>query len=250
MLKTRFNYWNCSKFADFIRGEKKPKYLEWGEWDNWRDKMKKERPFRYYLSDTLLNKLQDFVCFPSDVYDSIKTYCRNRFITQTHVLKTGLKKGQWYDLDYRILHALFNELVDFVEIELAHLSRWDEYKQYKFKNNRCVEAAYDYFKNVEQEHNEAKKLFSKEPKTSAFYASAEDRYEITKQDLYRSNKIKELYEWWTKIRPNRDNPIDTITEQTHGKHYFRLINEIERGYDLEDTDKLVELVRLRSHLWT
>ena len=32
MIKNRFNYWTCSKFADFVRGEKKPFALEWGEW--------------------------------------------------------------------------------------------------------------------------------------------------------------------------------------------------------------------------
>ena len=33
--KSRIHYWSCSKFADFIRGEKKPYALEWGKWDEW-----------------------------------------------------------------------------------------------------------------------------------------------------------------------------------------------------------------------
>lgn len=224
MLKTRWNYWTCSKFADFIRGEKKPQYLEWGEWDNWRDRMKKERPFRYYLSDTLLKKLQDFVYFPSDAYHSVKNYLRNRFVTQTHVLKSDLKKGEWYDLDTRILHCLFTELVEFVEIELASCSSWDKSKKYKFKNGRCVEAAYDYFE----------------------WANNLTDPEQQKED---SIKIKELYEWWTKTRPNRSDPIDSITEETHGQYYFRFIDEIEQDYNKEDTEKLIELIKIRNSLW-
>jgi hypothetical protein len=134
-----------------------------------------------------------------------------------------------------------NELVDFVEIELAHLSRWDEYKRHKFKNGRCIEAAYDYFEwatNLKYDEDYSG-IGPSDPDYGKPTPQAEDAV-----------KIKELYEWWTKIRPNRDNPMDTITEQTHGKHYFRLINEIERSYELEDTEKLVELIRLRSHLWT
>ena len=40
--KTRINYWSCSKFADFIRGEKKPYALEWGKWDEWNKEQRKK----------------------------------------------------------------------------------------------------------------------------------------------------------------------------------------------------------------
>lgn len=65
-----------------------------------------------------------------------------------------------------------------------------------------------------------------------------------------SIKIKELYEWWTKTRPNRLDPMDSITEETHGQYYFRLIDEIEQDYNKEDTEKLIELIKIRGSLWT
>lgn len=226
MLKFRINYWTCSKFADWIRGEKKPFALSFDDWDVWKEKQRKERPWRYWMSDTLLRKLQNLIYYPSDLLHSIRCYLRNRYITQTHVLKSDLKKGEWYDLDTRILHCLFNELVEFVEIELAHLSKWDRNKKYKFKNGRCVEAAYDYFK----------------------WASELDEYlQHQKED---SIKIRRLYEWWTKERPNRDDPLMTITKESHGKEYYKLIDDIEQEYTQEDTEKLVELIRLRGSLWT
>jgi hypothetical protein len=227
MRRSRINYWTCSKFADMIRGEKKPASLTLDGWNSWRKNLQKKKPFRYYLSEKFLGQLQNFLYYPSDVIYNIKCYIRNRFITQTHNLKSDLKKGQWYDLDTRILHSLFNELVEFVEIELSHLSKWDSNKKYKFKNGRCIEAAYDYFE---------------------WACNLSDEY--SQQQKEDSIKIKELYEWWTKERPNRIDPLMTITKETHGKYYFRLINDIEQDYTNEDTAKLIELIKIRGSLWT
>lgn len=77
MIKNRFDHWTCSKFADFVRGEKKPHALEWGEWDKWREEQQKNRPIRFWLSDTFLEYLQDIVYYPYDTFNSIKFYIRN-----------------------------------------------------------------------------------------------------------------------------------------------------------------------------
>lgn len=227
MLKFRNRYWTCTKLADIIRGEKKPFALSFEDWDAWKEKQRKERPWRYWMSDTMLRKLQNLIYYPSDLCYSIRSYLKNRYVTQTHNLKTGLEKGEWYDLDTRILHALFNELVEFVEIELAHLSKYDRNKKYKFKNGRCIEAAYDYFKWANN--------------------LPEESYGTQKED---SIKIKELYEWWTKQRPYRDDPLMTITKESHGEEYYKLIDDIERDYEKEDTAKLIELIKIRGSLWT
>lgn len=43
MLKrSRIHHWTCSKFADFIRGEKKPYALEWHRWEEWRKEQKEK----------------------------------------------------------------------------------------------------------------------------------------------------------------------------------------------------------------
>ena len=104
MIKNRFNYWTCSKFADFVRGEKKPFALEWGAWDEWKEEQKKNRPIRFWLSDTFLGYLQDIVYYPYDIYNEIRHYVCNRWVDKTHYLKTGLKPGHYYELDKRILY--------------------------------------------------------------------------------------------------------------------------------------------------
>lgn len=63
-----------------------------------------------------VDKLQDLVMLPSDLYHSIRIYFKNSK-GNTHVLDGGLEKGQWYDLDYRISRCLFNELVKFITQE-------------------------------------------------------------------------------------------------------------------------------------
>jgi hypothetical protein len=240
MIRSRIKYWNCCKFADWIRGEKKPEALTMEDWKAWRITQKKERPWRYWASDTLLLKLQDFLSYPLDLIYSMRCYIRNRFITQTHVLKTDLKKGEWYDLDVRILHGLFTELVEFVETELAHLSKWHTDKKFKFKNGRCVEAAYDYFEWATN---------LKFDETYGINPDASNYGELTPQ-AENSLKVRELYEWWKNERPNRVDPFELFSKKNHSKKYYHKIHNLQKEYEDEDTQKLIELIKIRSHLWS
>jgi hypothetical protein len=194
-----------------VRGSDKPYALEWSKWTEWKNEQKKQRPFRYWLSDTCLRKLQNVVYFPLDIYYTIKTYIRNRYIDKIQYLHTGLKPGQYYDFDARILYGLFNELVYFVEVELAHLSKFESSKKYKFVKGRCQEAQDDYFRWANH---------------------LKDQGQLTEQ-AKGSRKIKELYEWWKYIRPQRVDRYDL-----EGKYYD------------EDTEMLIELIKVRNHLWT
>lgn len=240
MIKTRIHYWSSSRLADLIRGTQKPYALAWHKWDEWEKEQRAKRPIRYWISDTFLKKLQDVVYFPLDVYHTIKIYIRNRYIDKLHYLNTGLQPGEYYDLDYRIIHGLFNELVDFVEKDLSYLSHWDRNKTYKFKNGRCIEAAYDYFQWANNlKHNG----------------------ELTEQ-AKASRKIQELYEWWKNERPNRVDPFSCsefsydIDEILDGQKIKRKQRDIKKAYDLElaqdneDTEMLIELIKIRNHLWT
>jgi len=238
MIKSRIHYWNCSKFANWIRGSNKPYALEWKEWDEWHDNQKKNKPFRYWLSETFLNRLQDIVYFPFDLYHTIRIYIRNRFIDKLQYLNTGLKLGEYYDLDYRILHGLFNELVDFVELELPLSMRYDSSKKYNFVKGRCQEAQDDYFR-------------------WAVHLKYQGR--LTEQ-AKASRKIKELYEWWKFIRPKRQDPlsdpilcdIDGILDKkkfNKQQKLYKKAYDLEQQYDEEDTDMLIELIKIRHYLW-
>lgn len=253
MLKQRWHYWSCSKFADWIRGEEKPFALEWGAWDDYYSNLKKRKPIRYWITEKFLKTLQNVWCFPYDIYHTIDCYVRNRWIDKTHMINTGFKPGGYYEIDQKILHGLFNELVDFVEKDLAHIGAYKDKKKYKFKNGRCVEAAYEYFRWA----SKLKDIDNKGNK-------------ITSEQAIVSRKIKKLYEWWTKIRPARvdpyissgwnevckvDSDIFDSREKTPSqirkqKQALQKLSKIEEKYDDEDTNMLIELIKIRRHLWS
>jgi len=37
VIRNRIKYWNCCKFEDWIRGEKKPEALTMEEWQTWKE---------------------------------------------------------------------------------------------------------------------------------------------------------------------------------------------------------------------
>jgi len=237
MIRQRINYWSTSKVADFIRGEDKPHALGWHEWDEWHKDVKSRKPLRYWLSENGLKILQNTIYYPYDLYNTIKIYVRNRWIDKTHILNTGLKPGQYYEFDYKVLHGLFYELTDYVEKELAWMMTWNGDKKYQFSNGRCVEAGLDYLEwasNLEY-----------------------------KPQAITAQKVRELYEWWTITRPNRPDPYvvakynDDITDSIFKNKLTKKqratiekVEKIEQEYENEDTDKLIELIKIRRDIWT
>jgi hypothetical protein len=256
MLKHRIHPWNCGKFADLIRGSVKPAGLTWDGWKEWKIEQKMKRPVRYWLAEEGLIKLQNFLMFPADIYREVKYYIRNCWIDKTHYFQTGLEPGHYYEFDYRLLHALFNELVIFVETEYASMAKFNnKNKKYKFKNGRCAEAAMDYF-------NWCCKL--KFDKNYGVNKKHPDYGKLTPQAI-SAQKIKELYLWWKDVRPNRPEPAkaaginwDQSREDAllGGKITrkelleFRKLEKIEQSYDKEDTKMLIELIKIRKEIWT
>ena len=237
--RSRFNYWSCSKLANWIRGIEKPFALGWDEWEVWREESKKQKPIRYYVAEEVLNFLQDVVNLPIDIYHTIEVYVRNHYIDKIHYLRTGLTPGQYYDLDWRILNGLFNELVIYVEGELAHTMKAYPERKYKFVKGRCKQAGLDYL-------NWAVQL-----KLDEDYGFDPDHEDYGKPIAHAidSQKILELYTWWLD-RDYRVDPHDIFTKEKHGKFYYRKIGEMEDNHDKEDTEKLIELIKIRSSLWT
>jgi hypothetical protein len=237
--RTRINYWSCSNFANLIRGEEKPHALPWDEWETWRKESAKKHPYRYWVAEEGLDFLQDVVNFPLDVYHTIEVYVRNRYIDKLHYLRTGLKPGTYYDLDWRILNGLFNELVIFVESEQAHLMKAYKDKKYKFVKGRCKQAGLDYL-------NWAGQLKLNED--YGFNPDHEEYGEPTAQAI-DAQRILQLYNWWLD-RDNRIDPSTIFTKEKDGKYYYRKIDKMLNDYDQEDTKMLIELVKIRSSLWT
>ena len=244
--RSRMDYWTCSKFADWIRGTSKPFALEWDQWDEWHKNAKDKHPYRYWFAEKFLRKLQDFINLPIDIYHTIEIYVRNRFIDKVHYLRTDLTPGEYYDLDTRIIHALFTELTDLVEVEYASMQRYNEENiNYIFKKGRCALAGLDYL-------NWAGRL--KYDENMGFNPKDEDYNKPTPQAEAALTTL-ELYNWW-KNRDNRQDPYTLYNKEKSGPQYS-IANDsemrswkLERQYEQEDTDMLIKLIKIRGSLWT
>jgi hypothetical protein len=256
----RIKYWTNSKLADWLRGTKKPNALGWGEWDKWKKEAKQKHPIRYWLAEEGLDHIQDFVSFPKDVYNKISYYINNRWITKTHALTSNMKKGDYYDLDTRIIECLFDELVNFVEVELAwHRVAWFDKERapwwrrvFRFRTWRSPEHGIDHLNwEISLKYNEDW------DKDNERYGQPTPQAEAAKEKLA-------LYNWW-KQRANRPDPhdasgwseycranpkfLDTI-DSTGSRATLDRLNEIEKRYDEEDTEMLIRLIKVRKSLWT
>ena len=276
------NYWSCTPFADWVRGTPKGGAKTSEGWDEWNDEAKRYNPVRYWLAEEALDKLQDFVTYPiRKIYD-LKYYINNRYVTRTHALTAhhrDIKPGSWRDIGNRFLPCLFNELVDFVEVEQAwsHIA-WgskEDRKKYdapfyatgwwRWRTWRCPQAGIDHL-------DWAINLTMTED--WGVYPGDEGYGKPTGQAL-RAKEIKELYTWWTTTYRNRPDPHDAsgwsaYCESLRIKHgdrwigvsekdpairnastkAMKLLDKIEKAYEKEDEQMMIRLIRARDSLWT
>jgi hypothetical protein len=64
-----------------------------------------------------------------------------------------------------------------------------------------------------------------------------------------SQKVLELYNWW-KNRDYRTDPDSMFSKEKDGKNYYKKINQVMDDYDKEDTNMLIELIKIRGSLWS
>lgn len=271
MDKRRTTYWTSSKFADWLRGSHKLKHGTSEEWDDWHTTSRKKNPIRYWLAEEGLWHAQNFVMFPIDLIYTIKLYIVNRFISKTHALTSNLKKGQWHEFDERVLHCLFDELVNFVEIEAAWNhgvwnddirvnAPWYAFGWLRTRTWRCPELGIEHLewasKLTDEEFREEDDKVNAQPTAQALHAQ----------------ELLVLYNWWKNVRPTRPDPHSesgwSKIYEEHSKNgsFFRskktpeerekinesldLLHEIEERYENEDTEMLIRLIKIRQGMWT
>jgi hypothetical protein len=179
----------------------------------------------------------------------------------------------------RFLPCLFNELVDYVEVELAwwHIA-WDDEAHKKFRAPwysrgwfrwrtwRCPEAGLE---NLEWQRSLVWKEEECEPGSPNI---GKPTYQAIK-----AQEILELYKWWKEVYPNRPDPhdasgwseyCDTMRKEKGegirwlgvesgnpdtrklGQKALKLTRKIEESYEKEDEKMLIRLIKIRNSLWT
>lgn len=112
-------------------------------------------PFLVKLSDILSTIDVYFTRYVIDVIKYPELYYKNAIRDKTHVIPTGLKKGEWHDSTSRLFHGVF-ELVKFF-VEHEGKGSLDYYKENEEFRKSCPEhqretydtvlAAYDWYMN-------------------------------------------------------------------------------------------------------
>jgi len=280
----RSHYWTCSKFADWLRGTTKGGAKTAEGWDEWEKRAKADYPIRWWLAEEGLDYVQKFVYFIPDQLHAIKYYINNRYITHTHALTASpvdIKPGEWRDVGNRFLPCLFNELRDFVEVELAwwHIAWADKETKAKYsapfwasgwwrvRTWRCPQAGLD---NLEWQRNlrwkEDEGFEPGDPKIGQLTPQAKNAQEIL-----------DLYTWWTTTYRNRPDPYEAsgwtaycnASREEHGGSLWaslketnnkdlkkqgdrahKLLRKIEADYEKEDEQMMIRLIKVRHALWT
>lgn len=277
------NYWTCSKFADWLRGTATLNSGTSEEWSQWRKDAKLAHPFRFWLTEEALGKLDDYWNYIPGKISGVRYYIDNRFLAKTHALTSTLSRGQWHEFEERLLHSTFDSFVDFIEIETAwNHCMWNEDAQKKFnmpwwrgqwytrwfRRWRCAEAGVAHLEWEMTLKYEDEWMKKKDPlygKPTHQAAAAKEKWA--------------LYYWWKFVRPHRADPSDycgwsqycddrreaakaagnesdwvfgtsSKKDKKRSGELLEAMRKLEEQYDNEDEEMLIRLIKLRKSLWT
>ena len=263
---------NINNYFETIKAQldlQKPDALPWGEWETWHASTKSSRPFVYFLMETLPTKSQDVWRFFTKPFTDLRYAIRVRIFDKYHIIKTGLPPG-YIDGDTRIMHGLFNLLIDFVEVERAlmyvifsaeaqqrHKHPWWSVGRTRFKAFRDPAAGLAHLKW---------EMTLDSPSLPA--------HEQSPSQAASAREIWEMYHWWKFARPARPDPNDasgwsehcdllrarghnlfntsdeTPEERRRSRECLDRSREIQEIYDAEDDQMLIRLIKIRKSLWT
>jgi hypothetical protein len=274
-------HYSSTPFFKWVRKQfniHKPNALGWGEWDDWDSETRIAHPIGWFFCETLPDLLEKPGEWFVDPIMAAKYYCINRFIDKRHVLKTGLKPGQWNEFETRLLHGMFNEFIDFVEVESAWNSMmWADDETRKLYNLPWYYTNY-WFRWRTWRSPQAGLQHYRWASTLRWIASDENDIIGKKTPQAESaDEIIELYHWWKFQRPARGDSWvasgfrqfwDSMDEKygdgwllgndakmndAEKAEYRRLSdrnNNMEQEWDDEDTAMMCRLVKIRRSLWT
>lgn len=264
-------YWSNSKFADWVRGCKKPKSATADQWDEWNTNEKATNRLRYLIAEEFLDGIQSAMYWPIDKLSKIKYYVNNRWVTRTHCLTAhprDIKPGEWRDVGNRFLPCLFNELVEFVEIELAWWNiAWAKPEERKKYNPPFWATGWWRWRTWRSRDSGLDNLKWQMSLTNKEWCSEDDPdYDKPTAQAINAKEIYDLYIWWTEKRPKRIDPmvesgwIDYCGKQgakslvsdseVDTRAMLDMMRDIEKKYEAEDEEMMIRLIRIRDSLWT
>lgn len=287
-MRQRMSYWSCSKFANWLRGSEKPTSHSAAGWRQWQREAKRAHRIRFWLAEEGLDAVQSAIAWPVDKLYDIKYYINNRWVSASHALTahpSDIKPGDWSDVGSRFLPCLFNELVDFVEIEKAWSNvAWSKEAREKY-NPPFWSWGWFRWRTWRSPEAGIEHLTWETTLTNEDWLDDNEKHlvEPTHQ-AHAAKEILELYNWWKNIYPKRqsatnlsgwsdwcdarrerikqeegsdtddfallDSSIESEEDRKETRRILDLCQEIENQQEIEDTEMLVRLIKIRNQLWT
>lgn len=249
------------KVKDWVRGTPCLKSATLKEWREWGRLSQQKHPVRYWLVEEAFYELENLLLWPFKSIRSVKNHFSNRFLSRTHALTShpkDIKRGQWCEMGDRILPCLFNELSNFVEVDLAHINSLSTGAKRPWFKKRDPKAGLEYLRwamaLTDEEYLEEGQKHLSQPTAQALAA----------------REIISLYHWWKHVYPRRSDPNDiydswrekslakkedifsetTPEEMKEVRALLEKTVEIENSYEKENEEMLIRLIKIRQHLWT
>ena len=276
------NYWTCSKFADWIRGTPTGGAKSSEEWSEWTKQAKKSK-IRYWLAENLLGKVEDIVKYIPERINDVRYYLNNRYMIRSNSLtahKDDIKPGQWCDVGNRFLPCMFNELVDFVEIESAwmHVCFSDEAREeynlpwwrkqwytrwfmqwrnpeagvahlewassLKYDEHMCVEPGQKNYGELTPQAVGAKEILALYRWWKEVYKKRPDVYDVSGWTAYCARKREAEPDKWVFSSKKTKEEKKEVTKM------LKEIHKLEDVYAKEDEEMMIRLIKIRDSLWT
>lgn len=231
----------------------KPDFAKHEDWENFYANARIKQPIVYFITEYIPNKAKRCKNW---YYNSVYYYIAHRTFDKYHIVDTGLKPG-YMDCDLRMIHVIFNLLVEFIEIE--------------YSNWQIDSGNFEKYPVPWWGHWPASIRIKRNPQAGVDYLKKEVILNSSSEDT-SIQEIWELYHWWKYVRPNRPRPSDisgwnewsrshkgqrlfdddylTPDELIFKRDLLEESNRISQSYNQEDDDMSVRLMRVRRNLWT
>lgn len=247
----------------------KPPHTPFGRWERWHQIVRKERPIAWFFTESVPTFFEKIVGLFLDPLVQVKDRWVMKKVVRPHLINTGLSATHLHDYKKKFLHALYQELVDYVEVVLANrwigwsvmqqrkydYPTWKKHWWLNWKPWRCAQAGVDSLRWQADVHEEA--------------ASSNRR---AKAITEAAQEIMLLYSWWVHVRPARGSSwarvgLDKFVQQLHEKYgvdalrqqwtaeedfqYQSLIDQqeqMEHDWEIEDHSMMIRLINVSPQL--
>lgn len=288
MLQQRAQYWSNSKFAQWLRGKAgiplRPSSATLEEWEEYHEKARKANPIVDYIIEEVLDRIQKFLWWPYDAANEVRYYICNRWIDRTHLIDTRLERGQFHEGDTKIFHGIFETVVEFVEVQKAHMTMmsrvWSGKKipiQYRIRllrwgRIRSRELGLEHLEWESKLDDPSSEHYDQQYVELMGGDQLPEGERVVCTQAHAARELIAIYTWWKDVRPARPDPHDvsgwskyceekrlagsllaiekTEEEKERVRQILKHSHEIEEQYEKEDDEMIARVMKIRRHMWT